>query len=179
MVPIAWRRHFIAGDTGDIIDEKETAMNFRIHPARKGQARSCLRCVQQSDLWDAYFKSHARAERDIREMIDRQQIYVASNRENDCLGFMGVIHDGCFRKFSYLSLIAVRPEYRGRGIGRALIEKFEEMGFERADRVFLLVSDFNLRAQKLYADLGYTRVGTIPDLFKKGAAEQLMVKNNR
>jgi ribosomal protein S18 acetylase RimI-like enzyme len=73
-------------------------------------------------------------------------------------------------------VIAVKREYRSKGIGKALLRKFEKIGFEKANRVFLLVSDFNEKAQSFYTKLGYKKVGQIPDLFKKGVAEKILVK---
>ena len=89
---------------------------------------------------------------------------------------MGVISNGCFGKFSYLSIMAVNRKYRGKGIGRTLINKFEEIGFKKADKVFLLVSDFNKKAQLFYRKLGYKKVGSIPDLFKVGISENILIK---
>ncbi|MBT8358480.1 MAG: GNAT family N-acetyltransferase [Deltaproteobacteria bacterium] len=151
-------------------------MEIKIQLAKKGQARDCLSCVKHSELWEAYFKSNSTAENDIEVMISKKQIYLALNKNNECIGFMGVIHNGCFRKFSYLSIIAVESNSRNNGVGKKLIKKYEETGFKQADRVFLLVSDFNKKAQLLYKKLGYKQVGKIPDLFKKGVSENLFVK---
>ncbi len=151
-------------------------MEIKIKFAEKGQARDCLLCVKDSALWDAYFKSSTTDENDIEEMITRKQIYVATDTNEECIGFMGVIDQGCFRKFSYLSLIAVKKRDRGKGVGKKLIDKFEALGFEKADKVFLLVSDFNKKAQPLYRKLGYQKVGEIPDLFKMGVSEHVLVK---
>ena len=151
-------------------------MEIKIQFAEKGQARDCLACVKQSALWETYFKSNGAAENDIAEMISKKQIYVALDKANECIGFMGVIQNGCFRKFSYLSIIAVDRGFRSKGVGSKLIQKFEEIGFDQADRVFLLVSDFNQRAQLFYRKLGYQKVGAIPDLFKKGVSEYVFMK---
>ena len=151
-------------------------MEIKIQFARKEQVRDCLLCIKHSELWDTYFKSNPSAENNIKEMITKKQIYVALNKNDKCIGFMGVINNGCFRKFSYLSLIAVKKRYRGKGIGKELINKFEEIGFKKANRVFLLVSNFNKKAQLLYKKLDYKKVGKIPDLFKIGVSEHLLVK---
>ncbi len=151
-------------------------MKIKIQIAKQDQARDCLQCIKHSELWDTYFKTNATAENDIREMIAKKQIYAALNKNEKCIGFMGVINNGCFRNFSYLSLIAVKRRYRGKGIGRELIDKFEEIGFKKADRVFLLVSEFNTKAQSLYRQLGYKKVGKIPDLFKMGVSENILIK---
>lgn len=151
-------------------------MEIKIKFAKKDQARDCLLCVKYSDLWETYFKSNTTAENEIKEMITKKQIYVALNKNDNCIGFMGIVNKGCFRKFSYLSLIAVKKRYRSKGVGRELINKFEDVGFKKADRVFLLVSDFNRKAQLLYRKLGYKKVGNIPDLYKAGVSENLLVK---
>ena len=110
------------------------------------------------------------------KMISKKQVYVVTNKNDQCIGFMGVINNGCFHKFSYLSILAVKKRYRNKGIGEALVNKFEDIGFNKADKVFILVSDFNKTAQKFYRKLGYKKVGNIPDLFKHGVSEDLLVK---
>ncbi len=151
-------------------------MEIKIQFAEEGEAPDCLSCIKHSELWDSHFVSNPAALNDIEEMIGKKQIYVALNQNSECIGFMGVIHNGCFRKFSYLSIIAVKHGYRNKGVGRALIKRFEEIGFTRADKVFLLVADFNEKAQSLYGKLGYKKVGEIQDLFKMGVSEYLLVK---
>ncbi|MGD9008182.1 MAG: GNAT family N-acetyltransferase [Desulfobacteraceae bacterium] len=151
-------------------------MEIRIQLAKKNHVGDCLSCVKHSVLWETYFKSNPTIENEIRKMIIGKQIYIALNKANQCIGFMGIINNGCFRKFTYLSLIAVKKEYRSNGIGKVLISKFEEIGFEKANRVFLLVSDFNKKAQSFYKKLGYKKVGKIPDMFKTGVSENILVK---
>lgn len=151
-------------------------METKIQIAKKGQARDCLLCVENSDLWDAYFKNNPTHEAALEKMISKKQVYVATNKNDKCIGFMGIINNGCFHKFTYLATLAVKKNYRKKGIGEALVSKFETIGFKRADRVFILVSDFNKIAQKFYRKLGYKKVGNIPDLFKAGISENLLVK---
>lgn len=151
-------------------------METKIQIAKKGQAHDCLLCVKNSALWDAYFRDNPAHEAALEEMISKKQVYVATDKNNKCAGFMGVINNGCFHKFSYLATIAVQKKYRNKGIGETLVKKFETIGFKKADRVFILVSDFNKQAQKFYRKLGYKKVGNIPDLFKIGVSENLLVK---
>ncbi len=151
-------------------------MEIRIQRAEKDHVGDCLSCVEHSELWETYFQSNPAIENEIRKMIVSKQIYIALDKAKQCTGFMGVVNNGCFRKFTYLSVIAVKRDDRGKGIGTALIRKFEEIGFEKANRVFLLVSDFNKKAQTFYKKLGYKKVGEIPDLFKPGICENIMVK---
>jgi ribosomal protein S18 acetylase RimI-like enzyme len=151
-------------------------MEIRIQLANKNHVGDCLSCVKHSELWETYFQSNPAIENEIRKMIIGKQIYIALNKANQCIGFMGVIKNGCIRKFTYLSVIAVKREYRSKGIGKALIGKFEKIGFEKANKVFLLVSDFNNKAQSFYKTLGYKKVGEIPDMFKRGVSENILVK---
>jgi len=118
-------------------------MEIKIQLAKKEHLRDCIASIKNSDLWDAYFKTNPTTETVIMEMILKKQIYVALNMNHNCIGFMGVVHNGCFRKFSYLSLIAVKKRYRSKGIGKILIGKFENIGFKKADRIFILVRHEN------------------------------------
>jgi ribosomal protein S18 acetylase RimI-like enzyme len=135
-----------------------------------------LLSIKHSELWDVYFEGNPSAENDIKQMIAKNQIYASLNKNGNCIGFMGVIKNGCFRKFSYLSLIAVKKRYRSKGIGKILVNKFEDIGFEKADKVFILVGDFNKKAQLFYKRLGYKKIGNIPDLFKNSVSEHVLIK---
>ncbi|HYU14475.1 MAG TPA: GNAT family N-acetyltransferase [Candidatus Acidoferrum sp.] len=64
----------------------------------------------------------------------------------------------------YLRLLAVSPGADGRGLGSSLLAEFERAVAERSRHAFLLVSDFNDRAQRFYARHGYTQVGRLPAL---------------
>jgi len=151
-------------------------MKIKILRAKKEHAQDCIGCVKHSELWDAYYKSNPLVEDSIIKVINKRQIYVALNKNDNCIGFMGIINNGCFGRFSYLAILAIKKRYRSKGIGKQLIQKFEDTGFQKADRVFILVSDFNKKAQTFYKRLGYKKVGNIPDLFKKGISENILVK---
>lgn len=61
----------------------------------------------------------------------------------------------------YLDSVGVLPEFRGMGIGRALVSAFCEKAFaEGYDRVGLIVDYENPQAEWLYRSLGFERVGT-------------------
>lgn len=86
------------------------------------------------------------------------------------------IASGAFHSFPYLHIIAVREEFRGLGIGKKLLSFFEEMVFPHTSKVFLVVADFNPDAKRLYESLGYQQVGVLPNLYKEGVTEYLMMK---
>jgi ribosomal protein S18 acetylase RimI-like enzyme len=76
----------------------------------------------------------------------------------------------------YLQAIAVSAGSRRAGLGRRLIEFAEKRVWEVSPNFFLCVSSFNADAQKLYASLGYERVGALKDYVVKGHSEILMRK---
>ncbi len=150
-------------------------MKVIIKKARIRDAKDCLECIKQSLLWDAYYKDNQSIDL-IKEAIKRKEIYIALNSNNTCIGFMGVIEKGCFGNFPYLAILSVHKKYRSKGIGKQLLEKFEKIGLKKADRVFVLCSDFNTQAQKFYKNNEYEECGLIKNLYKNGIAEHLFVK---
>lgn len=61
----------------------------------------------------------------------------------------------------YLDSVGVLPQFRGMGIGRALITTFCDKVFnEGHERVGLIVDYDNPHAKELYTSLGFQRVGT-------------------
>lgn len=48
--------------------------------------------------------------------------------------------------------------------------------FKNYTKVFLVVADFNPEAKILYINVGYTEVGAIPNLYREGITEYLMMK---
>ncbi len=79
---------------------KNQSMEIKIERAKRDQAHDCLLCIKHSVLWDTYFKSSTTAENDLKGMIAKKQIYVALNKNDTCIGFIGVLNNGCFRKFT-------------------------------------------------------------------------------
>lgn len=79
--------------------------------------------------------------------------------------------------FRYIyQLISVKEEYRGKGIGKNLMGFLENLAFENANKIFVVVADFNPDAKHFYEKLGYRQVGEIPNLYRKGINEHLMMK---
>jgi ribosomal protein S18 acetylase RimI-like enzyme len=67
----------------------------------------------------------------------------------------------------YLGYLGVAREWRGRGVGRVLIEHLLDKGRARGrTRAALDVSVENPRAQALYERLGFRVVATIPSVFE-------------
>ena len=80
------------------------------------------------------------------------------------LGFAWYLPQGGFGLGGYLKLIALAPGAESRGLGRALLTAVEQAASAHSAHLFLLVSDFNLAAQRFYERAGYARSGALPGL---------------
>ena len=138
--------------------------------------KDCKVALCQSTLGEKYFSSPGSAENAILEGIQQGNLYVALIGD-ECVGFTYIIPKGAFHSFPYLHIIAVKEEFRDKGIGKALLDYSERIAFEMADKFFLVVADFNPDAKRFYERNGYQQVGEIPNLYRPGITEYLMAKN--
>ena len=138
--------------------------------------KDCKDALCRSVLGEKYFSSPGSAENAILEGLRQGNLYVALIEEA-CVGFTYIIPKGAFHSFPYLHIIAVKEDYRGRGIGKALLDFSESIASKMADRLFLVVADYNPDAKRFYERNGYRQVGEIPNLYRPGIAEYLMTKN--
>ena len=76
------------------------------------------------------------------------------------MGHIPVVADETEAGEYYLDSVGVLPEFRGYGVGRILIEAFCDKVFAAGcEKVGLIVDCDNYNAEKLYASLGFERVG--------------------
>ena len=104
---------------------------------------------------------------------DYKEVYLATV-ENGFAGFVVLQFYGLLR--GYIQTICVEPAYRSKGIGTALLNFSEEKILKQHPNVFMCVTSFNHRAQKLYYSLGYEKVGELKDHIIKGADEYILRK---
>lgn len=135
----------------------------------------CEAALLDSELGRKYFSQPGNAHRALEEGFTKDEIYIAIDN-NKCVGFFWVIDKGAFHSFPYLHIIAVKEEYRNKGIGKMLMNYFEEISFKNSSKVFLVVAEFNPEAKRLYENLGYREIGPIPGLYRAGITEYLMMK---
>ena len=136
-----------------------------------GEGRALARMMTESEPWLTLCRSF---DDNLKLILDpAKEAYVAVAGDS-ALGIVLLHLHGPLN--GYLQLIAVMPESRKAGIGLKLIHFAEERIFQVSTNVFLCVSSFNLRAQKLYARLGYERVGEFKDYIVAGHSEILMRK---
>lgn len=75
---------------------------------------------------------------------------------------------------AWIATVGVLPEYRGKGIGSALLQACEEK--IRVDRIRLCVRLSNDTAIRLYERRGYTRVGEWSRYYQDGESALVMEK---
>ncbi len=75
---------------------------------------------------------------------------------------------------AWIATIGVLPEYRNRGIGRALLQACEAQ--LKVERVRLNVRKQNWEAIGLYTNAGYRQVGTWPRYYSDGEDAVIMEK---
>ncbi len=136
----------------------------------------CRQSLANCVLGERYFYDTNHTLKFLTEGFNKGEILIALNSLGEFIGFMRVDLFGAFAKFPLLRVIAVKENYRGHGFGSKMLKFYEGLGFENSDKVFLLVSEFNERAKFLYERIGYKVVGKIPNLYQKGTAEFLMMK---
>lgn len=67
--------------------------------------------------------------------------------------------------------VGVRPDARGAGVGRALVQAaLGEAAAAGAESVFLEVAEDNIPARRLYAGLGFAGVGRRPGYYPRPGA---------
>lgn len=151
-------------------------MEIRIIKGSADYLGDCVEALQNSELGRKYFSEEGSARGSLEEGFNKGEIYVAIDNNNNCIGFIWFILRGIFHSFPYLHIIAVKEEFRDLGAGKKLLKFFEDICFKKYSKLFLVVADFNPDAKKLYEKVGYKEVGYIPDLYRKGITECLMMK---
>jgi ribosomal protein S18 acetylase RimI-like enzyme len=137
---------------------------------------ACEEALSNSELGKRYFGASGSARRALVEGFEKGEIYTAMDSDNNCVGFIWFILEGVFHSFPYIHIIAVNEKYRNLGIGKKLLEFFEDICFKNSSKSFLVVADFNPKAKELYENIGYNELCAIPDLYRKGITEHLMMK---
>lgn len=81
------------------------------------------------------------------------------------------------QQMAWIATIGVLPEYRGRGIGSALLEATEQQ--LQVDSIRLNVRVSNHPAIRLYKSFGYQQVGRWPHYYSDGEDALIMEKELR
>ena len=137
----------------------------------EAQARACAEIMATSEPWITLGRTFDRSLETVRDSsLER---YVATS-DGAVVGFILLSMQGAFT--GYIKTVAVRADWRGRGLGSRLLAFAEERILRDSPNVFMCVSSFNPRAQALYERLGYETVGELRDFIVRGHHERLLRK---
>jgi ribosomal protein S18 acetylase RimI-like enzyme len=160
-------------------------MGVQVRSMRAGDVEACAHIVAGDPLWHRYGISMPRARRllggAVRSRLGLSRARAAgelavAHHGADVLGFIWFRLEGTFHHSGYVRWIAVAPQARGRAVGARLMRHAEERIFRRGPNVYLLVSDFNVKAQAFYRKLGYVKVGALRDYVVPGITERVYRK---
>lgn len=152
-------------------------MEIKIIKGSINYIEDCEDALVNSELGKRYFSEKGKARKALEEGFKENDIYIALDNNNNCMGFVWVILNGIFHALPYIHIIAVKSENRGHGIGKMLLKFVEDVYYKKYSKLFLVVSDFNPDAKRLYEDIGYSVIGDIPNLYRQGITECLMMKS--
>ena len=152
--------------------------------------------------WPDAWPTLDEATKEVHEMLEAERICrIAIDEQGNLLGIIGGIpgYDGHVWE---LHPLAIQPSMQGKGIGRALVEDFEELVRQRSGLTITLGSDDednmtslsnvdlyenlwdkikNIRNLKghpfeFYQKLGYVITGAVPDANGRGKPDIIMSK---
>jgi ribosomal protein S18 acetylase RimI-like enzyme len=137
----------------------------------QAEVEACARLMASSDPWKTLGIPH---EACLATATNAQRERYVAYVKGAFAGFVILNLQGGF--VGYLQTIAVAPQFRGQGVGAALMQFAEERIFKDFANVFICVSGFNTRAQQFYARRGYETVGELHDYLVAGHNEILLRK---
>jgi len=94
--------------------------------------------------------------------------------DKEVAGFVILQIGGTFK--GYVQTICIDVVYRGRGIGKKLLQFCEERILKISPNIFICVSSFNDRAIRVYKEFGFKLVGELDNFVKDGFTELLFRK---
>jgi ribosomal protein S18 acetylase RimI-like enzyme len=147
--------------------------DFTIRPGRKEDAaetaRLWMRSAEEHTAHDRVYQTAQGAEKTMRRfMADVANsgysfLFVVAAGDRTVGFISGELRQGSptFLPKTWASVddVFVEPEYRNRGMGRALLQSVQSWARERgADGISLQVAAANSRGRKFYKDLGFREV---------------------
>jgi GNAT superfamily N-acetyltransferase len=116
-------------------------------------------------------------ERCLTALSNTRMVVVGAYSEGVLVGFAAMLAEGI--EFEpLLVFLCVVDGHRGRGLGAALLNYFEERFWESAN-LYVFVADVNPGAQRFYQRFGYLQIGALPDFNWVGQTKFLYRKSRR
>ena len=147
--------------------------DFTIRAGRKDDAaeaaRLWMRSAEEHTAHDRVYETAPGAEKTMRRfLVDVANsgysfLFVAAAGDRTVGFISGELRQGSStflpRTWASVDDVFVEPEYRNRGMGRALLQSVRDWAQERgADGISLQVAAANARGRKFYEDLGFREI---------------------
>lgn len=129
--------------------------------------------ISTTEAWQRYNIDYTTAIRLLESMEDT--IYVAEIGDQ-IGGFVTLRTNGVGNIGAYMRMIAVAEIYRGRELGRKLMDYISEIAFQKTPNLFLICSVDNSDARRFYEKVGFAKAGTLSNLVLEGHDEILYRK---
>lgn len=143
-----------------------------IGPLRtRAEAEACAAMMAATEPWITLRRDY---EACLRVVLDEARERYVARRGDALAGLLVLNMKGAF--VGYIQTVCAAREFRGTGVGTALVAFAEERIFREHRNVFICVSDFNPGARRLYERLGYRLVGELTDYIVAGHSELLLRK---
>ena len=136
----------------------------------------CARILSENPLWQRYGVTYESALQRLSDGMMRASTILVAGDPGDPQGFLWYVDKGVFSRSGYIMLVGVSPAQQRKNVGKELMDEAERILFEQSKDVFLLVSDFNIGAQRFYRRRGYEQVGSIPGYVLPDVAELIFRK---
>jgi len=147
-----------------------------IRPLIFSDISTCASIMARNPLWERYEITLELARTRLENGFKNDASILVAEQDGSISGFLWFVEKGAFNRSGYIMLIAIDPDLHHLGVGQALMLQAETIMFESSNDIFLLVSDFNISAQRFYTRNGYAQIGSIPDYVVKGITELIFRK---
>ena len=137
----------------------------------RDEAEACAAMMAATEPWITLRRDY---EACLKVVTDETRERYVARRGDRLAGLLSLNLKGAF--VGYIQTVCAAPEFRGKGVGTALVAFAEERIFREHRNVFICVSDFNPGARRLYERLGYRLVGALTDYVVAGHSELLLRK---
>ena len=149
-------------------------VSMKILPMSASHISACTAILSTSEPWTTLGEGF-----DFAQVLSQDgQISTAHVLivDKEVAGFIVFSPYPVFARGGYLRAIGVAPSMRRQGFGKMLVRFAEKSTVRFSSSLYLCVSSFNRKAQAFYKNLGYQRIGIIPDLIVRGASEHIYWK---
>ncbi len=112
----------------------------------------------------------------LNELKNKFSVYFVATHENNLIGYAGM---WLFSGEAHVTTIAVHPDFRGRGLGKMLMNTLIDYAREQgADTMVLEVRPSNIPALNLYKSLGFRNIGWRKNYYIETREDALVMMRN-